>query len=88
MASNSSPLLINESPLQVLPSLAVALGNVNEAIILQQIQCLLKEPKSGRVDKNGQNILEEPLKNGTVNSRGFLLDQLKNNLSLLKTKEL
>jgi len=34
----NSPLLINESPLQLLPSLAVALGGVNEAIILQQVQ--------------------------------------------------
>lgn len=57
MTSNSSSLLINESPLQVLPSLAVALGNINEAIILQQIQCLLKDPKSGRVDKNGQKYI-------------------------------
>lgn len=36
--STSSSLLINEAPLQVLPSLAVALKNVHEAIILQQIQ--------------------------------------------------
>lgn len=33
----SSPLLINESPLQVLPTLAVAVG-LNQAIILQQLQ--------------------------------------------------
>ena len=32
----SSPLLINEPPLQVLPSLAVVVG-LNEAIVLQQI---------------------------------------------------
>lgn len=38
MISSSSRLLINENPLQVLPSLAVALKNINEAIILQQIQ--------------------------------------------------
>ncbi len=36
--STSSSLLINEAPLQVLPSLAVALKNVHEAIILQQVQ--------------------------------------------------
>lgn len=35
-ARNSSPLLINEHPLQVLPTLAVLLG-LNEAMILQQI---------------------------------------------------
>lgn len=33
---NTSPLLINEPPLQVLPSLAVAIG-LNEAIVLQQL---------------------------------------------------
>lgn len=33
-----SSLLINEPPLQLLPSLAVALGGVNEAIVLQQVQ--------------------------------------------------
>ena len=59
MVSNSSPLLINESPLQVLPSLAVALGNVNEAIILQQIQYWLKNPKSGRVGKDGRKYIRD-----------------------------
>ncbi|WP_347284283.1 hypothetical protein [Lactobacillus taiwanensis] len=38
MISSSSRLLINENPLQVLPSLAVALKNINEAVILQQVQ--------------------------------------------------
>ncbi|WP_281829542.1 conserved phage C-terminal domain-containing protein [Lactobacillus amylolyticus] len=59
MASNSSPLLINESPLQVLPSLAKALGNVNEAIILQQIQYWLKNPKSGRVGEDGRKYIRD-----------------------------
>lgn len=36
--SNTSSLLINEPPLQVLPSLAVALKNLNEAVMLQQVQ--------------------------------------------------
>jgi len=34
-------LLINESPLQVLPSLATAIG-LNKAIVLQYIHCLLQ----------------------------------------------
>lgn len=59
MVSNSSPLLINESPLQVLPSLAVALGNINEAIILQQIQYWLKNPKSGRLDDQGRKYVRD-----------------------------
>jgi DnaD/phage-associated family protein len=37
-----SKLLINERPLQVLPSLAVAIG-LNEAIVLQQLHYWLKE---------------------------------------------
>lgn len=36
--TSSSRLLINENPLQVLPSLADALKNINEAIMLQQVQ--------------------------------------------------
>jgi len=36
VSKKTSPLLINEPPLQVLPSLAVAIG-LNEAIIVQQI---------------------------------------------------
>lgn len=39
-----SKLLIDESPLQVLPSLAVAIG-LNEAIVLQQIQYWLRTSK-------------------------------------------
>lgn len=45
MISSSSRLLINESPLVVSPSLAVALGNINEAIILQQLQYWLTRSK-------------------------------------------
>lgn len=42
--SQSSPLLINEPPLQVLPSLAVAVG-LHEAIFLQQVQYWLRTSK-------------------------------------------
>ncbi len=42
-----SRLLIEEPPLQVLPSLALAVG-LNEAIVLQQLHYLLREPKFGR----------------------------------------
>ena len=45
----TSPLLINESPLQVLPSLAVAIG-LNEAIIVQQVHYWL----------NNKNKREKP----------------------------
>jgi len=50
---NKSHLLINEPALQVLPSLALALG-LEEAIILQQLHYWLNNPKSeGRIDANG-----------------------------------
>lgn len=40
-------LLINEPPLQVLPSLAAAIG-LNEAIVLQQIHYLLRTSRNAR----------------------------------------
>jgi hypothetical protein len=50
---NKSHLLINEPALQVLPSLALAVG-LEEAIILQQLHYWLNNPKSeGRIDANG-----------------------------------
>lgn len=58
---NSSKLLINESPMVLLPSLAVAFG-VNEAVLLQQIQYWITNPKCG-VDHKGRrwvyNSIEE-----------------------------
>jgi hypothetical protein len=48
-----SHLLIDEPALQVLPSLAVAIG-VEEAIVLQQLHWWLNNPNNtGRVDENG-----------------------------------
>lgn len=43
----SSPLLIDEPPLQVLPGLAIAIG-INEAIVLQQLHYLLRHPQFGK----------------------------------------
>jgi hypothetical protein len=49
----SSNLLINEPPLEVIPSLAVKIG-LNEAIALQQLHYWLNNPKNaGRVDEDG-----------------------------------
>jgi hypothetical protein len=47
---NSSPLLINEPPLQVLPTLALRVG-LNEAIVLQQIHYWLNP----RFNKNAMD---------------------------------
>jgi len=50
---NKSHLLINEPALQVLPSLAKAIG-LDESIVLQQLHYWLNNPKSeGRIDANG-----------------------------------
>lgn len=46
-----SSLLINEPPLQVLPSLAVAIG-LNEAMVVQQLHYWLENPKGG-VERDG-----------------------------------
>ena len=46
MKSNKSSLLIDETPLQVLPTLAVSIG-LNEAIFIQQLHWLLRH--SGKV---------------------------------------
>lgn len=42
-----SKLIIEEPPLQVLPSLALAIG-LNEAIFLQQLHYLLRQPRFGK----------------------------------------
>jgi hypothetical protein len=47
MEQTISPLLIQEPPLQVLPSLALVIG-LNEAIVLQQLHYLLLQPTFGR----------------------------------------
>lgn len=50
---NKSHLLINEMTLQVLPSLAIAVG-LNEAIALQQVHYWLNNTKNaGRIDEAG-----------------------------------
>lgn len=46
--TNRSHLLINEPPLQVLPSLAKAIG-LNEAIVLQQLHWWLENPNVGEI---------------------------------------
>jgi hypothetical protein len=47
----TSKLLIHEEPLQVLPSLAVALGDLNEAIVLQQLHYWLRRNGHERDDR-------------------------------------
>lgn len=49
---SSTPLLISESPLQFLPSLAIKLGGANEALILQQLHFLLVITEKARNNHN------------------------------------
>lgn len=50
---SKSHLLIDENPLQVLPSLAIVLG-LEEAIAIQQLHYWLNNPKNeGRLDEQG-----------------------------------
>ena len=46
-------LLIDERPLIVQPSLVKLLGSIERAVVLQQIHWLLKQPKSGEIDEDG-----------------------------------
>ena len=88
MISNSSPLLINESPLQVLPSLAVALGNINEAIILQQIQYWLKNPKSGRLGEDGRKYIRDTVSEWNIQFPWLTERAIKTRLKSLKDKKI
>ncbi len=88
MISNSSPLLINESPLQVLPSLAVALGNINEAIILQQIQYWINNPKSGRYGEDGRKYIRDTVKEWHAQFPWLTEKAIRNRLKSLEEKKI
>lgn len=78
MADASSPLLINEEPLQVLPSLAVAIikavkaanlkgvTGLNEALALQQLQYWLKKKNQG-VTRDGRKWIYNSYEEWQVN---------------------
>ena len=88
MVSNSSTLLINESPLQVLPSLAVALGDLEEAIILQQIQYWMNNPKSGRVGEDGRKYIRDTYKEFLLQFPWMKERTLKRKVKRLEDKKL
>lgn len=52
----SFPLLLREPPLQVLPSLACAIG-LNEAIALQQLYYLQSNPQNGKTLADGERYI-------------------------------
>ena len=86
--TSSSPLLINESPLQVLPSLAVALGDLEEAIILQQIQYWINNPKSGRVGEDGRKYIRDTYKEFLLQFPWMKERTLKRKVKRLEDKKL
>jgi len=49
-------LLLREPPLQILPSLAVAIG-LNESIVLQQLYYLLQGDKNGKILGDGEKYI-------------------------------
>lgn len=86
--TSSSTLLINESPLQVLPSLAVALGDLEEAIILQQIQYWMNNPKSGRVGADGRKYIRDTYKEFLLQFPWMKERTLKRKVKRLEDKKL
>ncbi|HSH03549.1 MAG TPA: hypothetical protein VLL52_13590 [Anaerolineae bacterium] len=76
-------LLIQEPPLQVLPSLAAQLG-LNEAIILQQIHYWLQNPQLGKL-VDGQRWIYNSLNEWHNNNFPFWsLDTIKRTLNRLR----
>lgn len=82
-----SKLLIQEPPLQVLPSLAKAIG-LNEAIILQQIQYWMNSKNAGKMH-DGQKWIYNSVANWQKDNFPFWSVQtIKRALTSLKKQEL
>ena len=88
MALNtSSKLLINESPLQVLPSLVSVVGGLEKAIILQQIQYCLTQKTSGIYLDDGEKYIWNTAEDFHANYFPFLKpDTIRKHLKALETK--
>ena len=85
MISSSSKLLINESPLVVSPSLAVALGNINEAIILQQLQYWLTRSKK---TYNNRKWIYNPVRDWQKQFPWLSKTAITNRLNSLEEKDI
>jgi hypothetical protein len=77
-----SKLLINEAPLQVLPSLAVAIG-LNEAIVVQQVHYWLGIDGVG-VEKNGHKWVYNTIQGWQKQFPFWSADTVKRTLANLK----
>lgn len=78
-----SKLLINEPPLQVLPTLAVQIG-LNEAIVLQQVHYWISNPKIGK-SYDGRRWVRNSVKDWQAENFPFWsIDTIKRTIDSLK----
>lgn len=83
-----SNLLINEPPLQLLPSLAKTIG-LNEAIILQQLHYWTMNKRIGKVDDNGRKWIRNSIDQWQEDNFPFWsTDTIRRVLSKLETANL
>ena len=71
-----------------MPSLAVALGDLEEAIILQQIQYWMNNPKSGRVGEDGRKYIRDTYKEFLLQFPWMKERTLKRKVKRLEDKKL
>lgn len=83
---DNSRLLVNESPLVLLPSLAVAFG-LNEAIVLQQLQYWLSNSKAG-IEHEGRKWIHNTLEEWREQLPFWSVDTIKRTLKNLRDKGL
>ena len=82
-----SKFLINEPPLQVLPSLAKAIG-LNEAIVLQQIHYWINQPGTGKIH-NDRKWIYNSIQNWQKDNFPFWSDgTIKRTIASLKKQKL
>lgn len=87
MNRDITKLLIQEPPLQVLPSLAVAIG-LNEAIVIQQLWYLLRDPAHGRRIAEKQWIFNTYEQWRVTYFPFWSVETIKRTFTSLKTKRL
>lgn len=87
MSDKASKLLINESPLQVLPSLARLIG-LNEALFLQQLHYWISNPKVG-VEHSGRKWVRNTFQEWVDDNFPFWsLNTLKRTVEKLREENL
>jgi hypothetical protein len=84
--ATESKLLINESPLVVLPSLVKLVG-IERAIILQQIQYLIQLPNSGQTLDDGHKYIWNTAKDFTAFFPFWKPETIAKHLRLLESEQ-